>query len=232
MTPDRAALRATAEAATPGPWTAGDWHVWAKTSEGNREVCGMGGHDHIADADFIAAADPSTVLALLDALDAAEAEVARLRREAVTVEWCPECDAGEPCQVVRESRDIARPETGEGAEVALGPLRDEPAPSPDDPHGACSRALVEVAVERDKARARASRLADEVERLRREWAAADRVASRCSAAARDANDRLDKVRALHVRTKWIGVAVCDHCDKPGEPAPYPCATVRALDGES
>lgn len=181
MTPDRAALRATAEAATPGPWTADpglwsppDWpEHWGyrKVDAGVRRIASTDGaredtasdRAHVADAAYIAAADPATVLALLDALDAAEAEVARLRREAVTVEWCPECDAGEPCQVVRESRDIARPETGEGAEVAPSPLRDEPAPSPDDPHGACSRALVAVAVERDKARARASRLADEAE---------------------------------------------------------------------
>lgn len=106
-----------------------------------------------------------------------------------------------------------------------------PAPSPDDPHGACSRALVEVAVERDKARARASRLADEVERLRREWAAADRVASRCSAAARDANDRLDKVRALHRPPPWSD-EVCGGCfdHTTGLHDPYPCETRRAADG--
>ena len=118
-------------------------------------------------------------------------------------------------------------QTGEGVEVAPSPMRDEPAPSPDDPHGACSRGLVEVAVERDKARARASRLADEVERLRREWAAADRVASRCSDAARDANDRLDKVRALCDAVEaspegWGGAMVVS----------FGRTVRRALDGES
>ena len=74
MTADeRAALRALAEAATPGPWERGDWHIWSKADGVSREVCGMGGWEHRDDGAFIAAAR-AAVPALLDALDAAEAE--------------------------------------------------------------------------------------------------------------------------------------------------------------
>jgi len=85
----RAELRAKAEAATPGPWYATDGVVWAIVP-----VMGMGydtgrngepipipvvepSQERIADsseqdAAYIAAADPQTVLALLDALEEAE----------------------------------------------------------------------------------------------------------------------------------------------------------------
>lgn len=107
MTPDpttregRAALRATAEAATPGPWNV-DGPFWVDPpgvtpSEMTVETrAGVSGKDRAlvmpgtwetkdADAAHIARMDPATTLALLDALDAlqaradaAEAEAARL----------------------------------------------------------------------------------------------------------------------------------------------------------
>jgi hypothetical protein len=108
---------------------------------------------------------------------------------------------------VRESSDIARHETGEGAEVAPSPMRDETAPSPDDPHGACSRALVAVAVERDRARARASRLADEAEAQGRATGFAER-------------ERDEARRSLH--------RVRQMCDDPEIPHAGSCASYRVF----
>lgn len=125
----------------------------------------------------------------------------------VTVIRCPECDAGEPCQMVRESSAIARPETGDGAEDAPCPMRDEPAPSSDDPHGACSRNLVAVAVERDKARAALSAASehhqDDLRRL-----------LDCREVVRSLTDERDAARAslaalvadLWVARQWLDVA--------------------------
>lgn len=63
------ALRAAAEAATPGPWRVGELGE-VETSQGTTIVVewaayGLTGQE-ISDAAFIAAADPSTVLAILD----------------------------------------------------------------------------------------------------------------------------------------------------------------------
>ena len=82
MTVDRKRLRDLALAATPGPWGSfykqkyGEWHVsvpiggssmrWALFDDGCRTERPQ------QDAEFIAAANPQTILALLDALDAAE----------------------------------------------------------------------------------------------------------------------------------------------------------------
>ena len=82
---DRAALRALAEAATSGPWVVGD--RW--TDGGGSAVSCVNRYDDVSiegaivqavngewpdepNAAFIAAADPSTVLALLARLDEAE----------------------------------------------------------------------------------------------------------------------------------------------------------------
>lgn len=90
-TPDeRARLRAVAEAATPGPWMADeslgtsfhDFEVLGPVERGNgtvrqvviAQIHGEDSNDHT----HIAAFDPPTVLALLDALDAAEAAYADL----------------------------------------------------------------------------------------------------------------------------------------------------------
>lgn len=83
-------LRKLAEAATPGPWEATDGVVWIDTREqvccgrGYQECCGepdvIGGQEKVADtnasdAAFIAAANPTAVLALLDELTALRAKV-------------------------------------------------------------------------------------------------------------------------------------------------------------
>ena len=98
MTTDHNELRALALAATPGPWRVGrgsksrvyapyhvqpDGHAIARTY--GSELNGIGVADltgpvNIADAAYIAAANPATVLALLDEVEAAHAA----RREAQT----------------------------------------------------------------------------------------------------------------------------------------------------
>lgn len=67
---DRAELRRKAEAATPGPWEIGDGCVQS-TLDGHPLVT-VGQCDE--DEQYIAAANPAAVLALLDQLDAAERE--------------------------------------------------------------------------------------------------------------------------------------------------------------
>ena len=76
------ALRAAAEAATPGPWsrtTGKDAHLLREVcSEGQAGVafCGTFSQQQAhADAAYIAAASPDVVLALLDALDDAHSSV-------------------------------------------------------------------------------------------------------------------------------------------------------------
>ena len=92
---DRARLRELAQNATPGPWTVcgnqrDEWYVYAldaryESLPGNPSPVKVAwvprepsGGRHARDADYIAAASPDAVLALLDALDAAERERDRL----------------------------------------------------------------------------------------------------------------------------------------------------------
>lgn len=88
---DVAALRALAEAATPGPWTtedsrnaAGLARVWQLRGVGIAE-CRVRGADNHHDAAFIAAANPTAVLALLDEIETLRAKVARV--EALADRW-------------------------------------------------------------------------------------------------------------------------------------------------
>jgi hypothetical protein len=106
---DLALLRALAQAATPGPWSNDDGKrgpkkaVWIERS--HREATEADGspsrygpdrvyianavqtwdsvagewNDAVANASFIAACDPTTVIELLDEIDRLEAEAARLR---------------------------------------------------------------------------------------------------------------------------------------------------------
>lgn len=82
MTIDKAKLKALAEAATPGTWERsdgnevsvshdGDEAFWCWEEAGPAQVHG-GGAQAVADADFIAAANPAAVLALLAELDSAQ----------------------------------------------------------------------------------------------------------------------------------------------------------------
>ena len=75
-----AALRALAEKATPGPWKHGPLfgEVWSRDANGAMDTRVAGAWLLSDDGAYIAAADPATILALLDDLDAAQARIAEL----------------------------------------------------------------------------------------------------------------------------------------------------------
>ena len=85
MTPDeRAELRRLAEAATPGPWAQGDptfgcanaqCVVSISDAAMGRDVMGPSLQPALFDVEWIAAANPAAVLALLDQLEGAEAVI-------------------------------------------------------------------------------------------------------------------------------------------------------------
>lgn len=96
VTPD---LRKLAEAATPGPWSADAWKkilvdgVSADVGSIDAALVLMDGAPQLtADAAYIAAANPTTILSLLDRLEKAEAE-ARGGRDAALEEAAAVCDA-------------------------------------------------------------------------------------------------------------------------------------------
>lgn len=80
---DYQALREAAEKATPGEWCADDYHgVIADAGlNANYYIASCSGPDNRANKRFIAAANPATVLALLDELEAAEKRNAELQSE-------------------------------------------------------------------------------------------------------------------------------------------------------
>lgn len=73
MTSPFARLAALAEAATPGPWFSDGWVVYAGEQDEPSMFLELGGSEKETgpDAEFIAAADPSTVLALVRVAEAA-----------------------------------------------------------------------------------------------------------------------------------------------------------------
>lgn len=99
---DVSELRALAEAATPGPWDtrAERMRPRAIVVAGTEQVADAAEHVHWTDAQcernaaFIAAANPSAILSLLDRLAALEAETKRLRQgiEAEAHETCESAD--------------------------------------------------------------------------------------------------------------------------------------------
>ena len=79
MTIDTTKLRELAQAATPGPWNCeldcgSRLRIYSETNSGIVDGCGCCGSPNCddADANFIVAANPATVLALLDKLDGTE----------------------------------------------------------------------------------------------------------------------------------------------------------------
>jgi hypothetical protein len=79
MTPSTLShLRALAEKATPGPWTSCGFAIQREDGRALAEVW-LRNHpatQERADCDYIAAANPQVILALLDALEASEARLA------------------------------------------------------------------------------------------------------------------------------------------------------------
>ena len=83
---DLKAIRAAAEAASPGPW----WHGECKPADGHALAwlgqsfvdCAGGCRNYVdpaLDAVYIATANPAAILELLDRLEAAEKDAARYR---------------------------------------------------------------------------------------------------------------------------------------------------------
>ncbi len=77
---DKQALRTAAENATPGEWCIDDYHrVIADAGlNANYYIASCSGPDNRSNKRFIAAANPATVLALLDELEAKDQRIAEL----------------------------------------------------------------------------------------------------------------------------------------------------------
>lgn len=83
MTLDLKAIRAAAEAATPGPWETTCNHPGSVMTKGGKPIatCSMQGGliDIQANVNHITTANPAFVLALMDRLEAAEKDATRYR---------------------------------------------------------------------------------------------------------------------------------------------------------
>ncbi|MEP8905867.1 ead/Ea22-like family protein [Enterobacter hormaechei] len=76
---DKRALREAAEKATKGQWAVEfDDEVYSTDGVNNEQIAMVFSENEVRDAAFIAAANPATVLALLDELEAAESRIAEL----------------------------------------------------------------------------------------------------------------------------------------------------------
>ncbi|EPC4248858.1 ead/Ea22-like family protein [Enterobacter hormaechei subsp. xiangfangensis] len=80
---DKQALRTAAENATPGEWCTDDYHgVIADAGlNANYYIASCSGPDNRSNKRFIAAANPATVLALLDELESMGVQIANLTAE-------------------------------------------------------------------------------------------------------------------------------------------------------
>ncbi len=78
---DKQSLRTAAENATPGEWCTDDYHgVIADAGlNANYYIASCSGPDNRSNKRFIAAANPATVLALLDELEAKDKQIADLK---------------------------------------------------------------------------------------------------------------------------------------------------------
>lgn len=120
---DTKAIRAAAEAATPGPWEAagpsfGDQLprflnsvVTAEDEDGDwLDICGATGDNTDSDMTHIATANPATILELLNRLEAAEAQLAIYEKHGVTCQTfrhkltgCAECNRDDAMESVNET---------------------------------------------------------------------------------------------------------------------------------
>lgn len=119
-------LRKLAEAETPGPWIADELSPFIVVPKSEYDAGRAFSADSVctckseADRDYIAAANPKAILALLDASAAKDAEIARLREafdpdrihaqtiEAMTDAWNDICaDTGcHPLDIERKGREL------------------------------------------------------------------------------------------------------------------------------
>ena len=66
--------------------------------------------------------------------------------------------------------------------------------------------------------------------LRDELVATQEYGAKLAHGKDEAEERIEAVQALHSGTRWPGVTdkpICDACDQP-----WPCPTIRALDGDA
>ncbi|MCK2286010.1 ead/Ea22-like family protein [Escherichia coli] len=98
---NKQALREAAEKATPGNWRRASTRFNGITAQGVYPPCGkeeiLASTAEKRDAEFIAAANPSTVLALLDELEAAEKRVAELEAREVVLPQRISMEGGAYC---------------------------------------------------------------------------------------------------------------------------------------
>ncbi|MCM7887984.1 ead/Ea22-like family protein [Enterobacter hormaechei] len=104
---DKRALREAAEKATKGQWAVEfDDEVYSTDGVNNEQIAMVFSENEVRDAAFIAAANPATVLALLDELEAKDNRINRLeaivavaeQRNALMREWKRALKA--PCDLV------------------------------------------------------------------------------------------------------------------------------------
>lgn len=118
---DKRALRQLARMATPGPWTMEHENIWYYENGYTKHLAYFCQGDDVDDSQddantrYVAAADPSTVLALLDELDASEqrvAEVESQRRMAFVAcnRWADKFRETEKRIAELEAREVKFPE--------------------------------------------------------------------------------------------------------------------------
>ena len=96
---DKQALRNLARRATPGPWAMEHENIWYYENGYTKHLAYFCQGDDVDDSQddvntrYVAAADPSTVLALLDELEAKDKRIAEL--QAMLARLYAECDTGE-----------------------------------------------------------------------------------------------------------------------------------------
>lgn len=120
---DKQALREAAEKATKGQWAVEfDDEIYSTDGVNNEQIAMVFSENEARDAAFIAAANPATVLALLDELEAAERRIADLEDllEAEVRLWTQRYDfansrreAAEKRVAEVEAREVTLPEDAE-----------------------------------------------------------------------------------------------------------------------
>lgn len=95
---------------------------------------------------------------------------------------------------------------------------------------AADQAIREVEQERDAARAEVDQLRAERDELRFLWNSARDRADTLMSRAEKAEAAIARVRALHGRWDCDANSCASCVDSYGTPVPYPCPTLRALDG--
>lgn len=136
---DKRALRVAAEKATKGQWAVEfDDEIYATDGVNHEQIAMVFSENEARDAAFIAAANPATVLALLDEMEAADNTVAQLNNEICNllpgVQYMDPPDGGSvtPIEQVRRMVVDYR-EQMEAAEKRIAELEARTVTLPDEP---------------------------------------------------------------------------------------------------